>query len=150
MGDGLNKISSYFTLYLINVGKLKRFKNVSSDLKTILKTDVANMRFRELWKRRIMWNHATNVRRYTSVKQGDSWEPGSQNTDWKEAEKIYDRNFTRSKKACKPSKTLSLVLFGPTVIGHSSGFPCQLWHFFFVSVFLNSVQVNLSLFGWQN
>ena len=31
----------YFTLHLIRVGKLKRFKKVSSDLKTILKTDLA-------------------------------------------------------------------------------------------------------------
>ena len=30
---------------LIKVGKLKRFKKVSSDLKTILKTDLANLRF---------------------------------------------------------------------------------------------------------
>ena len=29
-------------------------------------------------------------------------------------------------QTCKPSKTSSLVLFGPTVIGHSSGFPFQL------------------------
>ena len=45
MCDGLSKISSYFTLHLIKVGKLKRFKKVSSDLKTILKTDLANLRF---------------------------------------------------------------------------------------------------------
>ena len=32
-------------LHLIKVGKLKRFKKVSSDLKTILKTDLANLRF---------------------------------------------------------------------------------------------------------
>ena len=37
---GLSKISSNFTLHLIKVGKLKRFKKVSSDLKTILKTDL--------------------------------------------------------------------------------------------------------------
>ena len=30
---------------VIKVGKLKRFKKVSSDLKTILKTDLANLRF---------------------------------------------------------------------------------------------------------
>ena len=35
-------------------------------------------------------------------------------------------NCSLVQKACKPSKTSSLVLFGPTVIGHSSGFPCQL------------------------
>ena len=34
-----------FTLHLIKVGKLKQFKKVSSDLKTILKTDLANLRF---------------------------------------------------------------------------------------------------------
>ena len=45
MCEGLSKISSYFTLHLIKVGKLKRFKKVSSDLKTILKTDLANLRF---------------------------------------------------------------------------------------------------------
>ena len=44
---GLIKISSYFTLNLIKVGKLKRFKKVSSHLKTILKTDLANLRFLE-------------------------------------------------------------------------------------------------------
>ena len=48
MVHSLNKISTYFTLHLINAGKLKRFKKVSSDLKTILKTDLANLRFREL------------------------------------------------------------------------------------------------------
>ena len=37
--------SSNFSLHLIKVGKLKRFKKVSSDLKTILKTDLANLRF---------------------------------------------------------------------------------------------------------
>ena len=45
MCKGLSKISSNFTLHLIKVGKLKRFKKVSSDLKTILKTDLANLRF---------------------------------------------------------------------------------------------------------
>ena len=34
---GLSKISSDFTLHLIKVGKLKRFKKVSSDLKTNLR-----------------------------------------------------------------------------------------------------------------
>ena len=34
-----------FTLHLIKVGKLKQFKKVSSDFKTILKTDLANLRF---------------------------------------------------------------------------------------------------------
>ena len=38
-------LKSNFTLHLIKVGKLKRFKKVSSDLKTILKTDLANLRF---------------------------------------------------------------------------------------------------------
>ena len=31
-------------MHLIKVGKLKRFKKVSSDLKTILKTDLPDMR----------------------------------------------------------------------------------------------------------
>ena len=45
MYEGLGKISSNFTLHLIKVGKLKRFKKVSSDLKNILKTDLANLQF---------------------------------------------------------------------------------------------------------
>ena len=45
MCEGLSKIPSNFTLHLIKVGKLKRFKKVSSNLKTILKTDLANLRF---------------------------------------------------------------------------------------------------------
>ena len=44
MCEGLSKISRNFTLYLIKVGKLKRFKKVSSDLKSILKTDLADLR----------------------------------------------------------------------------------------------------------
>ena len=43
--EGLSKISSNLTLHLIKVGKLKRFKKVSSDLKAILKTDLAHLRF---------------------------------------------------------------------------------------------------------
>ena len=43
--EGLSKISSKFTLHLIKVGKLKRFKKISSDLETILKTDLVNLRF---------------------------------------------------------------------------------------------------------
>ena len=39
--------------------------------------------------------HATNVKKYLSVKQGDSWKPGSQNT-YRNSEKISDKNFTRS------------------------------------------------------
>ena len=35
MCEGLSKISSNFTLHLIKVGKLKRFKKVSSDLRDI-------------------------------------------------------------------------------------------------------------------
>ena len=35
-------------LHLIKIGKLKRFKKSSSDLKTILKTDLANLRFLKL------------------------------------------------------------------------------------------------------
>ena len=45
MCEGLSKISSNFTLHLIKVEKLKRFKKVSSDLQTILKTNLANSRF---------------------------------------------------------------------------------------------------------
>ena len=61
MCEGLSTISSYFTLHLIKVGKLKRFKKVSVDLKTILKTDLANLRFLELWKRRIISINITYV-----------------------------------------------------------------------------------------
>ena len=45
MGEGLSKISINFALHLIKVGKLKRFKKVSSDLKTILMADLADSRF---------------------------------------------------------------------------------------------------------
>ena len=45
MCEGLSKISSNFTLHFIKVGKLKRFKKVSGDFKTSLKTDLANLRF---------------------------------------------------------------------------------------------------------
>ena len=48
MCEGLSKIASNFTLHLIKVGKLKRFKKVSSDLKSILKTDLADLRMRLL------------------------------------------------------------------------------------------------------
>ena len=44
MCEGLRKISGNFTLHLIKVGKLKRFKKISSDLKTILKANVASLR----------------------------------------------------------------------------------------------------------
>ena len=44
MFEGPSKISSNFTFHLIKVGKLKRFKKVSSDLKTILMTDLADLR----------------------------------------------------------------------------------------------------------
>ena len=47
MCEDLSKISSNFILHLIEVGKLKRFKKVSSDLKTILMTDLADLRFLE-------------------------------------------------------------------------------------------------------
>ena len=40
---GLRKVSSNLTLHLIKVVKLKRFKKVSSDLKTILMTDLAGL-----------------------------------------------------------------------------------------------------------
>ena len=43
MCEGLSEISSNFTLHLIKVGKLKRFKKVSSDLKK--PSDLANLRF---------------------------------------------------------------------------------------------------------
>ena len=45
MCEGLSKISSNFALHLMKVGKLKRFRKVSSDLKTILMTDLADLRF---------------------------------------------------------------------------------------------------------
>ena len=45
MCEGLSKISSNFTLHLIKVGKLKQFKKVPSDLKTILKTHLAILGF---------------------------------------------------------------------------------------------------------
>ena len=45
MGEGLSKISINFALHLIKVGKLKRFKKISSDLKTILITDLADLQF---------------------------------------------------------------------------------------------------------
>ena len=45
MCEGLSNISSNFTLHLIKVGKLKRFKKVATDLKTILKTNLVNLRF---------------------------------------------------------------------------------------------------------
>ena len=48
MCEGLSKISSNFTLHLIQVGKLERFNKVSSDLKTILKTDLADLRLLEV------------------------------------------------------------------------------------------------------
>ena len=54
--EGPSKISSNFTLHLIKVGKMKRFKKVSSDLKTMLMTDlptlVADMWFLDLRERR--------------------------------------------------------------------------------------------------
>ena len=45
--EGLSKISSNFILHLIKVGKLKRFKKVSTDLKAILKfmTDLSDLSF---------------------------------------------------------------------------------------------------------
>ena len=43
MCEGLSKISSNFTLHLIKVRKLKGFKKVSIDLKTILMTDLADL-----------------------------------------------------------------------------------------------------------
>ena len=47
MCEDLSKISTNFTLHLIKVGKLKQVKKVSSDLKTILMTDLADLRFLE-------------------------------------------------------------------------------------------------------
>ena len=56
MCEGPSKISNNLTLHLVKVGKMKRFKKVSSDLKTILKTDlstlVADLWFLELRERR--------------------------------------------------------------------------------------------------
>ena len=43
--EGLSKISHNFTLHPIKARKLKRFKKVSSDSKTILKSDLANLQF---------------------------------------------------------------------------------------------------------
>ena len=46
MCEGLSKISSNSTLHLahlIKVGELKRFKKVSSDLKTTLETDFSEL-----------------------------------------------------------------------------------------------------------
>ena len=43
--EGLSNISINFTLHLIKVRELKRFKKVSSDLKTILKTDLTYLPF---------------------------------------------------------------------------------------------------------
>ena len=54
MCEGLSKISSNFALHLIKVGKLKRFKKVSSDLKTIPMTDLADLWFLELREGRDM------------------------------------------------------------------------------------------------
>ena len=56
MCEGLSKISTNFTSHLIKVGKLKRFKKVSSDLKTTLKTDLADLRFLGviLWVLRVL------------------------------------------------------------------------------------------------
>ena len=54
--EGPSKISSNFTLHLIKVGKMKRFKKVSSDWKTMLMTDlptlVADLWFLDLRERR--------------------------------------------------------------------------------------------------
>ena len=45
----MSKISSYVTLHLIKVENWKRFsREVLSDLKTTLKTDLAKMQFIEL------------------------------------------------------------------------------------------------------
>ena len=46
--EGPSKISTNFTLHLIKVGKMKRFKKASSDLKTILKTDLPTL-VADLW-----------------------------------------------------------------------------------------------------
>ena len=56
MCEGLSKISSNFTSHLIKVGKLKRYKKVSSYLKTTLKTDLADLPFLGviLWVLRVL------------------------------------------------------------------------------------------------
>ena len=48
MCEGLSKISSNFSFHLIKVGTLKLFEKVSSDLKTVLMTDLAYSLFLEL------------------------------------------------------------------------------------------------------
>ena len=50
--EGLCKIPSNFSLHLIKVAKLKQFKKVSSNLKTILVSNLADLWFLELWERR--------------------------------------------------------------------------------------------------
>ena len=56
MCEGLRKMSSFFTLHLIEAGSVDTIqeKKASSDLKTILKTDFANFRFLELCLRKSM------------------------------------------------------------------------------------------------
>ena len=51
---GPSKISSSFTLHLIKAGKFKRVNKVSSDLQTILMTDLTDLRFLELRERQNM------------------------------------------------------------------------------------------------
>ena len=58
MCEGLSKISGNFTLHLIKVGKLNRFKENSSDLKTILMTDLADLWFLDHWE---MQNMSINL-----------------------------------------------------------------------------------------
>ena len=58
MCEGLSKISGNFTLHLIKVGKLNQFKENSSDLKTILMTDLADLWFLDHWE---MQNMSINL-----------------------------------------------------------------------------------------
>ena len=41
----VSKISSNFTFHLMKVGKVKQFKKVSNDFKTILMTDLGDLHF---------------------------------------------------------------------------------------------------------
>ena len=45
--EGLSKNSSYFSLHLIKVGDLKRFKQEMSDLQTILPSDLRFLGLRQ-------------------------------------------------------------------------------------------------------
>ena len=80
MCEGLSKISSNFTLHLIKVGKLKQFKKVPSDLKTILKTHLAILGFLSFKKGRgrtvaffFMSRHMLSHKYVTTFTPRESW-----------------------------------------------------------------------------